>query len=135
MATPEQLLHGFMTEMNAWELRCAERTEQCVRGELTFDRATEIGVSEYMDIFRRYCSQSKGVPRDFYYTEPPDYDPDRELILNATEMSPVLFSLRTQQNYSHRKSHLFSFTREDGQWRLFARHILMVDGSVLESNL
>jgi len=124
-----------MTEMNAWERRCAERTKQCISGALSFDHAKDAGISEYMDIFRRYCSVSKGSPRDFYYTEPPDYDPRAEVIVSAQQASPDIFEIRTQQTHSHCKRHVYLLALEPPGWRLFAKQISLDDGELLATYL
>jgi hypothetical protein len=135
MDTPEVVLRGFMKEMNTWEKQCAVRTERCISGAMNFDEAEEVGLLEYMKIFNRYCSIIKGQPRDYYFTEPPDYDPDGEIIEGVTKESSSMIKIQTRQHYGHQKRHIFRLIQENGEWRLFDRQILMDDGEVLESTL
>ena len=135
MVSPNDVLLDFMKEMNSWEKQCAARMEQCIAGTLDFDEATKVGTAEYMEIFSRYCSLSRAVPRDFYYTEPPDYDPKGEVILNVKQISPNTAEMFTQQNYSHRKRHVFMLALEKDGWRLVGRRVLLDNGEFLEAGL
>jgi len=102
---------------------------------MTFDEATEVGQAEYMAIYHRYCSGPKGQPRDFFYTEPPDYDPDREVIRKVLNESPDLVEIHTQQEYGHQKRHVFRLVLENGEWRLIDRQILIDNGKMIASTL
>ena len=135
MLSPDAVLVGYMRDMNAWEKRCAKRMEECIAGDMDFDQAREIGTGEYMDIFRRYCSQSKASPRDFYYTEPPDYNAEGEMILGVNEKSFDAVEIYTQQNYSHRKRHIFILAWENEEWRLVERKVLLDGNEFLETTL
>jgi hypothetical protein len=135
MTSSKNVLLAFAKEMNAWEKRCASREGECLSGEMTFERANLIAFSEYMQIYNRYCSRTRGTPRDLHWTEPPDYDPEHEEILSAKEGENGLAEIETQQHHGHRKRHLFKLALENGEWKLFQKGIVMDDGEVLNSQL
>ena len=135
MLNPTTVLLDFMGKMNAWEKLCASRTEQCIAGAMKFDVATKVGMAEYMLIFNQYCSPSKAIPRDYYYDEPPDYDPIGEVIVNQREDSLRIIEIQTQQNYGHRKKHIFRMAFEGGGWRIVERVILLDNNDVLDASL
>jgi NTF2 fold immunity protein len=135
MLSPDATLLGYMKEMNSWEKRCAARMEMCIAGKLDFDEATKIGTAEYLEVFRHYCSQSKAHPRDFHYTVPPDYDSDGEMIVDTKELSSHRVEICTQQNYSHKKRHIFFLALESDGWKLVERKVLLDSGSLLEASL
>ncbi len=124
-----------MAEMHDWEERCAQRTRQCMAGAMSFEDAEAQGVAEYMQIFGKYCSPSKALPRDFHYTEPPDYDSTAELIESERERTPDLFEIRTQQTFGHRKRHLYLLSLQADGWRLFAKKLLLDGDETLDSCL
>jgi hypothetical protein len=124
-----------MKEMHAWETRCLLREGQCVSGQLAFDEAEKIGMDEYRQIFKAYCSTTKAVPRDFHYTEPPDYNAEGQTIISIRDLSPTLVEIQTQQNYSHRKRHAYRLAIEEGEWKLVERFILLSTGEMLETDL
>ena len=135
MSSSKVILIQFMKEMNAWEKRCALRTKKCLDGSMPFDEATRIGEEEYMHIFDKYCSPSKCAPRDFHYSEPPDYDPDNEHVLAIQEHRPEVTHMLTQQNYGFRERHKFMLGLEAGDWKLFGKEILLDDGATLNVSL
>jgi antitoxin component of RelBE/YafQ-DinJ toxin-antitoxin module len=112
-----------MAEMNAWEKRCVARDEECIAGARAFDEAAKLAMSEYMEIFRKYCSRTKAVPRDLFYDNPPDYDPDGEAILAISQLAPDLVQIRTQQNYAFGERNVYRLVSEDGKWRLLDKKI------------
>jgi hypothetical protein len=124
-----------MKEMNSWEKRCALRSEQCIGGKMDFEEATRRGSYEYAQIFQASCSPTKGKPRDFHYTVPPDYDPESEAIVRVEQVASDLVEIHTQQNHSHLKQHIFRLVVEHGGWRLFERMVLTENGKVLQSTL
>jgi hypothetical protein len=135
MLKPSAVLLHFMKEMNEWEKRCIMRTELCVTGGMKIEEATRIGTGEYMSIFQRYCSPTQALPRDYHFTEPPDYDPVGETIISECEESSGLFQIRTQQNYCHRKKHIFIMALEHGEWRIVARKVLLDSNEILDTSL
>jgi len=124
-----------MKEMNDWERRCVLRDQECVAGKRYFEEAAQLASAEYMDIFNRYCSTKKGIPRGLFYDNPPDYDPNGEAIVNIKPLSPELLEIQTQQHYSHRKRHIFRLALENGEWRLFEKQIITENGELLEASL
>jgi hypothetical protein len=75
----ENILVAFMKDMHQWELMCSEREQQCDSGELDDETSESIGISEYMDIFKKYCSHN-AIPRNYSFSDPPEYNPEGELI-------------------------------------------------------
>lgn len=136
MHEPDVVLRDFMREMNSWEKRCAVRLEECIAGKLDFDEAESIGSSEYLQIiFSRYCSTSKAQPRDFHFTEPPDYDPEGEGIVTTKVLSQSLVELFTHQNYGHRKRHIFRLVLENKEWKIIERKILLDNGDSIDASI
>lgn len=134
MTEPRAVLLNFMREMHGWEKECARRTEQCIAGNMDFDEAMKIGAAEYTSIFERHCSPTRAIPRDFFFTEPPDYDPVREIIVSECEQ-PGLVEIRTQQNYGHAKTHLFRLALEGSAWKLVDKRIVLENGESLDASL
>jgi hypothetical protein len=132
---PESVLLEFMREMNEWEKRCALRTAQCDAGEADFDEAVRLGQSEYTSIFQKYCSQAKARPRDFFYMEPPDYDPEGEGIVAIKRITEELAEIRTRQNYVHQKNQLYKMIRENCEWMIYEKFIITDNDELIESSL
>lgn len=135
MQTPAEVLFGFIKEMNLWERRCAARDPEPNSGLDRFEEAFCVGEGEYRLIFEKFCSPSKGTARDFFYSEPPDYDPDGESVMSIRQISPTLAEIQTLQNSGHRRRHLYRLALEDGQWRLFEKWIIYKDGELLHASL
>lgn len=121
MVGPDEVLMAFIREMNAWELRCSARKKKCVL-EASFEVSKATGIREYAEIFERYCSPSRALPRGYCYSEPPDYDPDAEVILSTVEIGPGLVEIRSE-NRVFREKHIFLLCLEDGRWRLVSKKI------------
>lgn len=134
MLLPRSVLLGYMKDMNEWEKKCAYREHQCDQGELDYNTAAERGSAEYMKIFAKYCSR-EAMPRDYFFTEPPDYDPEGETIVNEFEVRPGLVEIRTQQDFSHRKKHVFRIVLENGEWKIIERKILLDTNEILDTSL
>ena len=133
MESPQAILHAFMQDMNAWEQRSANRTELCIAGMMDFSEADELIASEYAEIFRKWCSVTRGKPRDgMCYSVPPDYDPEGETIVEIRENPPDLVEIETQQNYLHRKRQVYGLVLENGQWRLYEKKVVLHNGELLE---
>jgi hypothetical protein len=135
MLSAKDVLLGFMGEMNAWEKRCASRMEQCIDGTMDFDQVEKLGIAEYMKVFERYCSKSRATPRDFHYTEPPDYNSEEEVITSLRETSPGNIEIRSKRHFSHRKDHVFHLALENGHWKIVSRGLVLTSGEILESDL
>lgn len=134
MNSPRSVLIAFMKEMREWELRCAKRERKCDEGGMEYEDAAALGTSDYLAVFNRFCSRD-AVPREYFFTEPPDYDPEGEEILEEKEVLPGRIEIRTRQSYSHKKSHIFSIVSEDGEWRIFEKRIALDNGENLVSSL
>src|ERR1700730_1099986 len=114
MMSPRSVLLAYMKDMNEWELACAHREHECDAGRMDYRVAATLGTSEYMAIFGKYGSCT-AAPREYHFTEPPDYDPIGETIISENEQRPGIVEIRTQQNYSHRKMHIFRMALEHGE--------------------
>jgi hypothetical protein len=134
MLTPRCVLFAFMKEMNMWERQSACREHECDAGKMDYDKAATLGTSEYMDIFTKYCS-SAAIPREYFFTEPPDYDPVGEVVLGEHELSAGLIEILTQQSYNHRKKHIFRMAFENGEWKIIERKIVLDTNEVLDTSL
>lgn len=134
MTSARSVLIGFMKEMREWELKCAKREHDCDEGKMDYHTAVTLAHSDYIEIFSTYCSRN-AAPREYYFTEPPDYDSEREVIVEEIEIRPGTIHIRTQQSYSHNKSHLFTIVLEDGGWRVLERKVVLDNGELLDSSL
>jgi hypothetical protein len=102
---------------------------------MSFDEAKAIGEAEYLEIFRRYCSLTHAVPREFHYSSPPDYDAHGEEIVDQKNLFPDIVEILTQQHYSHKKRHRYRLGNVSGEWRLLEKTILLSTGEELVTAL
>ena len=133
MSSPSDTLLDFMREMHDWEIKCYLRSERSLSEGTPYEQIVATGMSEYMDIFGRHCSSKRGVPRDFYYDHPPDYDPTGEEI-TAKHESLDFAEVYTRQQYGYRKQHLYRLCRED-KWRIYEKTIILDTGEILVVDL
>ena len=133
MSSPNDTLCSFMKEMNEWEKKCAAKDLKY--GDENFKNVAQEAMKDYNRIFSRYCSKTNGTPRTFFYSNPPDYDPDGEVIVTIKYVSCSLVEIQTQQNYGWQEKRLYRLALEEGQWKLFEKQILTDDGEVIHASL
>jgi len=73
------VLREYVLQMNNWERECAARHQACKEGRMAYEDAIRIGRELYAPIYEQCCSKRR-PPRDFHFSDPPDYDPERDAI-------------------------------------------------------
>ena len=128
-------LLGYFTEMRAWEIACAERDARCASGNMSYREAQAIGEEEYASIFSKHCSRTQCSPRDFHYAEPPDYDPQNEVIERIDPIGGDKAEVHTKEVAGFQERHIYRVVRENGEWLLCEKLLVDVDGELLPANL
>jgi hypothetical protein len=124
-----------MTEMRAWELRCAERIASVERGEVPFDEAAREGEDEQHEILRRHGSSRANARRRFWFTDPPDFDPEREPVESVSLLPDGIAEVRTRQEFQFEYPRAWWLTKEGGEWRLLKRFRIRPCGEFSEYDL
>ena len=76
----------------------------------------EVGHATIRDIYGDlFVSSLDGD--DACFSKPPEYDPEREQIVEEQVVSPDEVQIRTQLNDHFGREHLFTIRREKGVWR------------------
>jgi len=132
--TVQDSLKAFYTHMHKWETECARRDAKCENGLLDYEESERIGMNEYHEIFSAFCTDD-ATPRDFYYSDPPEYDPsqlDIERVENADNGTALVY-LRILTNPNERV--LIRLIREGDGWRIDDKRFIAGTGEVIEANL
>ena len=130
--SPEETVSNYKEKMHNWELKCKERIDACKRGERDFENTISTLMSEYMEIFREYCS-STAIPRSFCFSQPPEYESSDKIIevIDEREICKIIVECKYHPN---QKSE-FRLVCEDGKWRILERNIVTNRGTVLSADL
>ena len=128
-------LQGYFKEMRAWEIACAERDSQCATGNMSYRDAQAIGEKDYQAIFSRYCSELQCEPRDFHYAQPPDYDPENEIVERIDVIGEDKAEVHTKEIAGFQEKYVYRVAKEKGAWLLCGKLLVGVDGQLLPANL
>ena len=128
-------LAAFVEEMHKWELRCLDRERTCPETQTAYEEVVKAGEEEYRAVFEKYCS-CRAHPRDGYYSsDPPEYDPENQPIDQIEEVKKGLLEVRTRELRGLQQGYLYRFLWEDGTWKLWEKHHVFEDGSLLTANI
>jgi len=124
----------FFGEIHKWEIDCAGRDAKCEDGLMDYAESEATAMDEYGRIFAKFCSED-ATPRDFHYSEPPEYNLDQieiERVERADETSASVF-VNTVSGLKER--FVFQLVRERDSWRIKDKYYMSEDGDLIEANL
>ncbi len=135
MLQAELTLFSFMRDMNAWEARCVRRLNDCAEGHADFEVCKQEGQREYAAICDKYCVHDFVVQDGYSFSDPPDYDPDNEVVVSATAQSPGAVLITTQQEFGYRKRHKYLLILEGECWKIKRKQIEIETGEHFDDPL
>lgn len=88
-------VYAFIEAMNNWEKACLTRQE---RNELSIDEQNRINLQEVEKIFDAYCTEREtSTFRSASFQNPPEYDPETEILLEVEKITKKKYRVYTQQ--------------------------------------
>jgi DNA-binding transcriptional regulator WhiA len=124
----------FMKEMFDWELRCAERAQSYRTGASSYLAAKSTAMSEYDQIFKNYCSP-KAKPRAYTFSEPPQNDPDREIIQSIEHHNSKKIEIITEITHALTHRHAYILVLEHDEWKILKKVVILPDGKQSETEI
>jgi len=133
MYRPEEVLHSFIAEMHQWEINCCLSSKKVNAGQVEESAHNNNCENTYQRIYGKYCSPTKGTPRNFHYLNPPEYSPDWETIQNVTIRSSTLVNLETLKVYppeykTSDEHFVYHLILEGGDWKLYDKVEITAEG-------
>jgi len=125
--SPARVLRRFIKAMNEWERQCwKEYTESKMKKidpliqHKRFQQRQE-------KIFARYCTPKKRliVGRFGSFRNPPEYDPETEILLKVDEISKWRVIIYTQQGTGFRNKCRYVLLRKGSRWLIDNKRIFL----------
>jgi hypothetical protein len=133
--TPEVVLRGFITAMNRWE-RESWAASKAARNTDNPASYWTLVIEHMNAIFAQFCTRrERPYGRQGSFRHPPEYDPDTEQILEVVEESARRVHIITQQQTGFKTKCRYVLLKQQGQWRIDNRHILLPDGNTIPNTL
>lgn len=114
------VLLSFMKAMKAWEIQCVKRQPLIEKEKLDYVEVKTTGMSEYNNIFKKYCS-TKAKPRNYSFSNPPEYDPAREKIESEENVNSKVVEFQTQAKDLFKSKYLYKLVLEDDEWKILSK--------------
>jgi len=130
-----KMIEEFLREMQEWEIRCLRREHACDTGSGEYEDAERDGMQEYLELFKKYCSPD-ACPRDYYYSDPPEYDHEQQVIesIEETGECSAIVSISTTTSSEERFQYLLEY--EGTNWKIRKKsYVSKVDGRLIDANL
>jgi len=133
--SPEQTLLAFFGKMNEWELKCMDREMQCDAGIMDYSDSSALGEKEYLDIYREFIKKDKVPVRDYQFSDPPDYDPARELITRDKMLGDDVVEIETNVRGGIERSHVYCLVKDRDRWLIAAKWCIGHSGDRIKATV
>ncbi len=125
---PTAVLTAFITAMHHWEQHCWQEHQRIKRegGDALAKQQHDLVLLE--EIFTQFCARRRQA-RKGVFSNPPEYDPQAERILEVVTESAKRTVITTQQGTGFRHSCRYVLTHKSGRWWLDSKQWQQLDGT------
>jgi hypothetical protein len=114
-ATPEEVLKAFFTAMRDWEAEAFRQAGEAERAGRPLETTPLRQQREAL--LARYCTRRRRVFSSIVcYGATPEYDPDKEDILQVEEVSDRRVVIHTRQRTGFKHQRRFTLLKHQGRW-------------------
>ncbi|MDC1142118.1 NTF2 fold immunity protein [Planctomycetota bacterium] len=128
------LVLGFISAMNKWEIACKANSRKERKGLLDMEETDKIDMDALVEVYKKYCLEWEKPKRGVTWRDPPSYDPDCCTIrkIESSKDSVVVEVLYESDFFMDGITQYFAQER-DGAWRLEdRRRHLDLEGNVVQ---
>jgi restriction endonuclease len=130
----QNTVKSFYVQMHKWESDCARRELECENGSIDYEESERIAMNQYRKIFSDHCSAG-ATPREYFYSEPVDYDPDQLEFERVESADNDLVSVYVRVPADPNERFIYRLVREEDGWRICEKIFVSSIGEMIEANL
>jgi hypothetical protein len=132
---PVDRLKGFLAAMNQWK-RQAHQARQAAKHTANPESYWPTVIEGMNAVFAEFCTPRKRpYGRNGAFSNPPEYDPETETILEVIEDSSRRVRIITQQATGFKNKCQYVLLKQKGQWYIDNRRIIYSDGASITNTL